>query len=65
LFWHCLSTTAANGEIVLARRTNYKQEKRVKELEKQKKKDAKKERKLQREKENPEETNIEVEESEQ
>ena len=52
----------------MARRTNYKQEKRVKELEKQKKKDAKKERKLQREKENPEETNLDnlgVEETEQ
>ncbi len=31
------------------KRTNYKQEKRQKELEKQKKKDAKKERKLRRE----------------
>jgi hypothetical protein len=33
----------------LARRTNYKQEKRAKELDKIKKKEAKKERKLQRE----------------
>ncbi|WP_448874741.1 hypothetical protein [Desulfobulbus propionicus] len=33
----------------LVKRTNYKQEKRQKELEKQKKKDAKKERKLRRE----------------
>lgn len=32
------------------KRTNYKQEKRLKELEKQKKKEAKKERKLNREK---------------
>jgi hypothetical protein len=30
------------------KRTNYKQEKRIKELEKQKKKEAKKERKLRR-----------------
>ena len=33
----------------MARRTNYKHEKRAKELEKIKKKEAKKERKLQRE----------------
>jgi len=31
------------------KRTNYKQEKRLKELEKQRKKEAKKERKLQKE----------------
>lgn len=30
----------------MVKRTNYKQEKRIKELEKQKKKDAKKERKI-------------------
>ena len=34
----------------MMKRTNYKQEKRLKELEKQKKKEAKKERKLKREK---------------
>ncbi len=34
----------------MAKRTNYKQEKRIKELEKQKKKEAKKERKLNKEK---------------
>ncbi len=34
----------------MTKRTNYKQEKRLKELEKQKKKEAKKERKLNREK---------------
>ena len=33
----------------MQKRTNYKQEKRLKELEKQKRKDAKKERKLERE----------------
>ncbi len=36
------------GDLV-AKRTNYKQEKRLKELDKQKRKDAKKERKLERE----------------
>ena len=41
-------------EVVLVKRTNYKQEKRLKELEKQKKKEAKKERKSSREKEGPE-----------
>ena len=35
--------------IVLTKRTNYKQEKRLKELEKQKKKEAKKEKKANRE----------------
>jgi hypothetical protein len=34
----------------VVKRTNYKQEKRIKELEKQKKKDAKKERKLNKDK---------------
>lgn len=34
---------------LVQKRTNYKQEKRLKELEKQKRKDAKKERKLERE----------------
>jgi len=33
----------------VSKRTNYKQEKRLKELEKQKKKEAKKERKLNKE----------------
>ncbi len=33
----------------MQKRTNYKQEKRLKELEKQKRKDAKKERKIERE----------------
>ncbi len=36
------------GDLV-QKRTNYKQEKRLKELEKQKRKDAKKERKIERE----------------
>lgn len=35
--------------VLVQKRTNYKQEKRLKELEKQKRKDAKKERKLERE----------------
>ena len=34
----------------MTKRTNYKQEKRLKELEKQKKKEAKKERKINRDK---------------
>ena len=38
----------------MAKRTNYKQEKRIKELEKQKKKDAKKERKINKDKNAPE-----------
>ncbi|MBM9537619.1 hypothetical protein [Desulfobulbus alkaliphilus] len=42
----------------MARQTNYKQEKRIKEMEKQKKKDAKKERKLQRKKEGSEENTL-------
>jgi hypothetical protein len=46
----CLSNTICLGGIVLVKRTNYKQEKRLKELEKQKKKEAKKERKSSREK---------------
>jgi len=38
----------------LVKRTNYKQEKRIKELEKQKKKDAKKERKINKDRNAPE-----------
>lgn len=45
------------------KRTNYKQEKRLKELEKQKKKEAKKERKLNREK-SQEESDILLDEEE-
>jgi hypothetical protein len=52
------------GEIVVARRTNYKQEKRIKEMEKQKKKDAKKERKEQRKKDETEENGLGSEEVE-
>jgi hypothetical protein len=54
---HCggiFSQSRLLGEVVLVKRTNYKQEKRLKELEKQKKKEAKKERKSSREKEGPE-----------
>jgi hypothetical protein len=46
LFRHLRDTDQEGG---LVKRTNYKQEKRLKELEKQKKKEAKKERKLLRE----------------
>lgn len=38
----------------MVKRTNYKQEKRIKELEKQKKKDAKKERKINKDRNSPE-----------
>ena len=38
----------------MAKRTNYKQEKRIKELKKQKKKDAKKERKINKDRNAPE-----------
>lgn len=43
----CHINTSQRG-IVLTKRTNYKQEKRLKELEKQKKKEAKKEKKANR-----------------
>jgi hypothetical protein len=39
----------------LVRRTNYKNEKRTKELDKQKKKEAKKERKMNKDKTSPDE----------
>lgn len=42
----------------MVRRTNYKNEKRTKELDKQKKKDAKKERKLNKDKTSPDEYEI-------
>ena len=45
----------------MARRTNYKQEKRAKELDKIKKKEAKKERKLQREASAPDEPENQLE----
>ena len=41
-------TNESQRGIILAKRTNYKQEKRLKELEKQKKKEAKKEKKANR-----------------
>lgn len=43
----CYTNESQRG-IILAKRTNYKQEKRLKELEKQKKKEAKKEKKANR-----------------
>ena len=49
MLWQCLSNTMLRG-ILLVKRTNYKQEKRLKELEKQKKKEAKKEKKSNRDK---------------
>lgn len=42
-----------NGRSLLVKRTNYKQEKRIKELEKLKKKEAKKERRENKDKETP------------
>lgn len=42
----------------MAKRTNYKQEKRIKELEKQKKKDAKKERKINKDRNAPEDDEL-------
>lgn len=45
------------------KRTNYKQEKRIKELDKQKKKEAKKERKLNKEKTTPDGEVFEQEEN--
>ena len=50
-------------EVVAMKRTNYKQEKRLKELEKQKKKEAKKERKENRDKNAPEEESMEQHEA--
>jgi len=44
------------------KRTNYKQEKRLKELEKQRKKEAKKERKLQKDQVEPESGAVKPEE---
>lgn len=43
-------TNEPQREMIVTKRTNYKQEKRLKELEKQKKKEAKKERKINRDK---------------
>ena len=47
----------------MAKRTNYKQEKRTKELDKQKKKEAKKERKINKEKTTPDDTELGQEEN--
>jgi hypothetical protein len=50
-------------EILATKRTNYKQEKRTKELDKQKKKEAKQERKMNKEKSSPEDQGFGQEEN--